>query len=232
MTIIKMSKAARQQATEKNSRGPANSVQASTARKGKEKVPAGRKAEVVKGLGLDLVGALKAEQETVQDALRAIAQANKPSMLQALEEVKQCRDTERKAAQANDSIIGKKKGRSIDANYQRPITVIKAFIDGFNVDRILAQPSLSLMYAFASRGKGEAKAAGKAQLRGSGFSTWDSKTSRICTKADDAEALARLEKHFMHTLSILAKFEQVTAVPVKAILGLTSKGRSSLRRVA
>lgn len=227
-----LSKAASKAAL-KNQRGPRGSVQAGKAKAGKDKVPAGRKAVVTKGLGTTLVKHLHEAHNTVREDLLLIGKQNVETMKQAVAEIETAREQERQAAKANlDSALAKRKAASINSGYSRILGIIRAYINGFNVDKVNAAPSLALMYAAASKG-GSTHSDGKKQLVGSGFDAWDKKLDRVCTKADDADALARLEKHFIHCLNVLAKFEQVTAVPVKAILALSKKGRTShLRRAA
>ena len=221
-------------AAKRNQRGPRNSVQASTARKGRDKVPAGRKAVVTKGLGTTLVKHMHDAGNTVRQDLLVISKCNIETMQQAVNEIVEARDNERKAAKADlNSALAKRKAASINSGYSRILGVIKAFMAGYNVDKILAQTSLSLMYAFAAQGKVSTKRTGK-QLTGSGFAAWDKKLDRVVTKSTDSDALARLEEHFRHCLKVLAKFEHVTSIPVKAILATAGKGRktSNLRRVA
>ena len=231
MTVLNISKALKARQAEREQRAPKGSVQGKKARQGKDKIPAGRKPVVTMGLGLDLVGALKAEHETVRHSLLAIANANTPSQQQALLEIMAARDADAKAAKVNTtSTIGKRKGASIRANYQRPITIVKAFIAKANVATILAQSSLAMMYAYAT--KGGSRGDGKGQLTGSGFKAWDKKLDRVCLKSTDADALARLEQHVVRALNALSKFEHASALPVKAMCKLAAQGRVILKKAA
>ena len=208
------------------------SVQASKSAKGKDKVAAPRKPVVQIGLGIAVDQAMRAAGVTTRERLLDISRANKVSQEQALKELQQCRDKARKDAQASDrSDIGRRKGRSIDALYARPIAIVRAFIKGENVDKIVKAENMHVMYAFATKG-GSKHGDATSQLQPSGFSTWDAKLDRVCLKQDDTDALARLEKHFLHCVKVLTKFEHVVSPAVKPVLKMFAKVKPALRRAA
>lgn len=207
-------------------------VQATKARKGKEKVAAPRKLGEA-GFGAAIVGCMKAEQDSTREAILALFQCNKETQKLALEEIIAARTTDREAILGkNPSASTKMKGRSSDASYSRIVSIVRAIVDGVNCDEIKKATNLSLMQAAASTASGRKRGPSKKQLQASGFVQWDAKVGRICTKASDAEALARLESHLIHTLEALAKFEQVSSIPVREIVALAAKPKKGMRRAA
>lgn len=220
-------------ALSKHHKGPDNSVQASKARKGADTVPAKRKPVVEKGLGQHIVAVMKQSGDSTRTSLQAMLGKSPETLAQAIEEVIACRAADIKGIPSQSSAIGKKRYHSIYAQYSVIIKVLKAIKAGFNLDKIKVASSYAELSAVSAMSGGKQGANPTAQLNGSGFASWDKKTARICTKKDDPEALARLEKHFNSVLAVLIKFEHQTSIPIKDILAMSATPkRSKLRRAA
>lgn len=204
-------------------RGPANSVQASKARKGKDSVKANRVPVIEKGHGLTIVGILHSEQSTMMDYIKGLKGLNKESFVQTIAELDECRDDEVKAVKGSENDKARKVN-VIRATFSRIRRCIVALKDGHNVDRMMKAETWSEFTSLATKpgAKNSGTKGKKVQLRASGFATWSAKVDRVCLKADDAEGLARLEKHLIQTLAALAKFEHQTTVPVRDMLALTA----------
>lgn len=222
---------------------PSNSVQASKARKGNDKVAAGRKAVVKAGVGLEVVKAWRGSQLTVMAALNVYAKQNQATMLQAIEEVKVEREADQKACGSLKFALNKRKYQSVAANYSRLLRVMQAIQKGIQVDKILAASNVAQAAAFIPP-KTKGTDTGPKAFTESNVTNWLGKAKRILPldmvrkgtgkTADDAEKealserIAMLEKAFTSILAELARpaVANLSALPVGKIVEL-AKGKQA-----
>lgn len=200
--------------------GNKGSVQATKARKGKDKVAAPRKIGIA-GKGITIVKKLIEAQDGVRTLLIALIDESQETKELALNEVVEARTSAREEITGAD-IRAHRARRSSDASFSRVVIIIKAIVAGYNIDKLRSATNMGDMQALANQtGNNTGKA--KTQLLPSGFKQFDAKLERVCVKGDDPDALARLERHLIHCLTLLGKFEHVSALPIKALQSLIAK---------
>ena len=203
-------------------------------------------------MGNTIADAIERELQTVKalDAIKQLIGKPLPDVLVAIETVKQRRDERKLEVQAEhcgmkngDTVNGKadvkpelwevvhKLHRSLDANYQRYLTIMGAIKDGKATADIQASTSIIEAYGLSTdkSGKKGGNATTKKAMRASGFASWNAKTARIIEVQDGkptADSLARLEAHTKECLAILAKYHMQTSFPVADMLAIVAKPKS------
>lgn len=203
-------------------------------------------------MGNTIADAIERELQTVTalDAIKQLIGKPLPDVLVAIETVKQRRDERKLEVQAEhcgmkdaDTVNGKadvepevweivhKLHRSLDANYQRYITIMTAIKDGKATADIEASTSIIEAYGFSTdkSGKKGGNATTKKAMRASGFASWNAKTARIIEVQDGKptpESIARLEAHTKECLALLAKYHLQTSFPVADMLAIVAKPKS------
>lgn len=198
-----------------------------------------RKAVVTFKLGYAICDALEAQGETVRTAICALKDCNLETVLQAMQEVLERRDVRIKA------IKGERKDKriaSVRVMYSRISVILKAIHSKFNLDKIFGATSFAEMYAYASN-KAKAKDGRSSKpLTASGFKSWSAKLARVVGEHPGKDAkpaelgtfqtqLSHLEDHVRNCIGTLAKFSNLSVLPVRDMLGLIAKRKQHVKLV-
>ena len=198
-----------------------------------------RKAVVTFKLGHAICDALEKQGETVRTAICALQGCNPESVLQAMLEVTERRDVKIKA------VTGERKDKriaSLRVMYSRISVILKAIHAKLNLEKIFSAASFAEMYAFASnKAKKSDKRSGK-PLTADQFKDYTDKVSRIVGEQPGKTAkqterdkfslqIARLEQHLRDVIGTLAKYQHVTVIPVRDMLGLIAKRKQHVKLV-
>lgn len=209
---------------------------------GKGKTAAGRAETAKEGLGLAFCKASEQEQLTARKMLVGILSENVATILLAKQEIEGYRDD--KVAELGHSQTDRRAARSLQANWQRPISILKHCAkvkeSGGDIKAIVAEQSIHRMYALCTRKKTGRKAEPR-PMADEQFVKYRDQVARIvpplpknATETEIAKhqaGLLRLETMFRRVTAEMARYEHEISIPVGKVLALSKAIKSGKERV-
>lgn len=197
----------------------------------------GVKRKGIPGYGKAIYTAQDAAHSSVREKILECFKQDDATRALAVQELEQERDKRVKACSGERKA---KKVASVRVQFARILTILRAYNNGENRDKMQSAKNLGDMYAFASR-KGTARGKVTKPFTADGFKTWSAGVKRVLmpepSKGKKGEreqfddSIARLESHIVACLQTLEKHSTVTYLPVKQWVAVARGKGKHLRLV-